>query len=317
MDTEQISTRIEQLVDILRAEKSAPTLGDVAGVTEVLLATMRKYFNSLDISLYEEMRQLSDHITRARTEIAELKPSDLKEHRIPRAGKELEAIVQSTEEATGTIMDAAEEIMSADNSDADAYKQVVDDACMRIFEACSFQDITGQRITKVVSTLTHIEERLNCLQTAWGPDIDDAEGDDAEPDEVIDRQDEVKAGLLNGPALEGEGIDQSAVDNLFSGDEPAAAADADTAMADEAAAETPADADTAPVEAPEAGQDAAAEAESEPEPETEAAEAAAADEPEAAEKKKPAKKAPVEDVGDELAAASEEVSQAEIDALFD
>jgi len=64
-------------------------------------------------------------------------------------------------------MDAAEEIMSADSSDSGAYQTAVNDACMRIFEACSFQDITGQRISKVVRTLTYIEDRLNKLQQAW------------------------------------------------------------------------------------------------------------------------------------------------------
>ena len=82
-----------------------------------------------------------------------MRPNDLKQEKIPRAGLELEAIVASTEKATGTIMDAAEEIMSADAT-SENYVESINDACMRIFEACSFQDITGQRITKVVSTLT-------------------------------------------------------------------------------------------------------------------------------------------------------------------
>jgi chemotaxis regulatin CheY-phosphate phosphatase CheZ len=215
MDADAVSTRIEQLVDLLRVnQESEIKLSDVAGVTEVLLATMRRYFNGIDMSIYGELRQLSEHIQKARTEIAELRPTDLKEDKIPRAGKELEAIVQATEEATGTIMDAAEEIMSSDNEDADAYKQTVDDACMRIFEACSFQDITGQRITKVVTTLTHIEERLTSLQVAWGPDIQEA----IERARSEDDEDE-EADLLNGPALEGEGIDQSAVDSLLNGEE--------------------------------------------------------------------------------------------------
>ncbi|MFP6748696.1 MAG: hypothetical protein VCD66_13990 [Alphaproteobacteria bacterium] len=213
MDTEKVSAGIEQLVDHLRASKSAATdLGDIAGVTEILLATMRRFFNSIDTTLYTEFRSLSEYIQRARSEISELRPNDLKHERIPRAGLELEAIVASTEEATGTIMDAAEETMSADPA-AEGYGDAVNEACMRIFEACSFQDITGQRITKVVATLTYIEERLHGLQEAWGPDIADADGetplpgvdDDARPD----------GDLLNGPALVGEGILQDQVDDLF------------------------------------------------------------------------------------------------------
>ena len=75
----------------------------------------------------------------------------------------------------------------------------------------------------MVSTLTFIEERLNTLQVAWGPNITDSDHDGevgAEDDERV---------LLNGPALDGEGIEQDAIDRLLSGTddgtENAAAAD--------------------------------------------------------------------------------------------
>ena len=117
MDAEDISVGIEQLVDHLRTNQSTSVnLGDIASVTEVLLATMRRYFNSIDTTLYTEFRGLSDYIERARSEISELRPNDLKQEKIPRAGLELEAIVTATEDATGTIMDAAEEIMAADSA---------------------------------------------------------------------------------------------------------------------------------------------------------------------------------------------------------
>ena len=54
--------------------------------------------------------------------------------------------------------------------------------------ACSFQDITGQRTTKVVSTLHYIEQRVNSMVGIWGAqdgrgvpalDIKAAEPDDA------------------------------------------------------------------------------------------------------------------------------------------
>ncbi len=212
MKAEDVSVGIEQLVDHLRTNQSTSvSLGDIASVTEVLLATMRRYFNSIDTTLYSGFRGLSEYIQRARNEISELRPNDLKQEKIPRAGLELEAIVAATESATGTIMDAAEEIMSADPG-AENHGDSINEACMRIFEACSFQDITGQRITKVVSTLTYIEERLHGLQDAWGPDIADAEDDGtvdgARPD----------GNLLNGPALEGEGMQQDQVDELLAGD---------------------------------------------------------------------------------------------------
>ena len=95
-----------------------------------------------------------------RTEIGALQVNDLKNTRIPSAGEELGAIVKATEKATNTIMECAEALMGADASDPAAYKALVDEKMMIIFEACSFQDITGQRIAKVVETLQHIEQRV-------------------------------------------------------------------------------------------------------------------------------------------------------------
>ena len=58
--------------------------------------------------------------------------------------------------------------MSGDPSDLAAYQKSVNESCMKIFEACSFQDITGQRITKVVKSVTYVEDRVNDLIAVWG-----------------------------------------------------------------------------------------------------------------------------------------------------
>ena len=80
MDPEKVSAGIEQLVDHLRANDSVQVdLGNIAGVTEILLTTMRRYFNSIDTTLYAEFWGLSEYIQRARTEIWELRPNDLKQ----------------------------------------------------------------------------------------------------------------------------------------------------------------------------------------------------------------------------------------------
>ena len=136
--------------------------------------------------------------------MAELQPLDLESVQIPRAGAQLDAIVKATEGATNTIMTAAEEILSNDDLDPQ-----IEQACMQIFEACSFQDITGQRISRVVETLNHIEDRIAKFKDLWGADSMVPAGD-AEPMGRIDGD-----VLLEGPALEGEGIDQSAVDSLL------------------------------------------------------------------------------------------------------
>ncbi|GEQ99424.1 hypothetical protein JCM17845_00480 [Iodidimonas gelatinilytica] len=99
--------------------------------------------------------------------------------------------------------------MGADPQDVEAFQQTVQDNIMQIFEACSFQDITGQRISKVVQTLTYVEGRIHELRSLLG--ITDDEISAAAEDEEDVAVDEDRA-LLRGPSLEGEGIDQDAVD---------------------------------------------------------------------------------------------------------
>ncbi len=245
MSSEELSGQISLLVDNLRKQNTASlSLTEVASVTEVLIGTTQLFFKTIDTSIYRECRALGDYISNARKEIASLQPGDLESARIPRAGLELDAIVQQTEEATNTIMTAAEEIMGADASDMDAYQATTNDAVMRIFEACSFQDITGQRISKVVETLSHIEQRVLELRNLLGvteEDIEDAAKADA--DEVTEDE-----ALLSGPALEGEGIDQGAVDALMGGTgsaEPAPAPEPAAAPKPKATAPKPAPAPAA------------------------------------------------------------------------
>ena len=84
----------------------------------------------------------------------------------------------------------------------------IGDVTMRLFEACSFQDITGQRVAKVVRTLRYVEERVVSIIQIWG---EEAFGALPLPD--LDADDESR--LLNGPQLEGRAIDQALLDKVF------------------------------------------------------------------------------------------------------
>ncbi|MCG8441122.1 MAG: protein phosphatase CheZ, partial [Caulobacterales bacterium] len=109
--------------------------------------------------------------------------------------------------ATDSIMEEAETLMSAEPADLAAYKAEVDAAMTRMIEACSFQDITGQRVKKVVTTLTHIEERIDRFANVMG--VHDAAPVTTEKDEWS------KSNLLNGPQIDGPAVDQDAIDALF------------------------------------------------------------------------------------------------------
>jgi len=54
-DIESLSTKIQDLVDMLRTDRhSRLGITEVAAVTEVLIATSHRYFSSLDTALYKE-----------------------------------------------------------------------------------------------------------------------------------------------------------------------------------------------------------------------------------------------------------------------
>jgi chemotaxis protein CheZ len=203
---------LDPVVDFLRGrDKSDVTLSDVVTLAEITADSLKTFFSSIDAAVYRELREIADYISAMKIEIGALQPNDLRNSRIPQAGQELDAIVKATEGATNTIMECAETVMAGDMSDPDAYKTMVDDRMMAIFEACSFQDITGQRVKKVVETLQHIEHRVaRFAEVVRARDmtgfLDEQERASQE------RKDRL---LLNGPQLAGAGVDQGEVDALM------------------------------------------------------------------------------------------------------
>lgn len=169
---------------------------------------------------YRDIIELAKFIQSARSEIAELRPQEINEEHLPTATDELDAIVQSTEGATNSIFEAVEAIESLtaemDPQTADAVTNHV----TAVYEACSFQDITGQRITKVVFALKQIEEKIDQLLSAFGGDQERDAGAKAAtlpkksrtPTGAPARPDE---DLLNGPQSEGDAISQDDIDALL------------------------------------------------------------------------------------------------------
>jgi chemotaxis protein CheZ len=201
----------EDLIGFLKQKRENVTFIDIIRLAEIAAQSLQSFFETFDATVYRELREIAGYIDSMRDQIGALQVNEIKNSRIPAAGQELGAIVKATEAATNTIMECAEELMAADASDPVAYKAMVDEKMMMIFEACSFQDITGQRIAKVVETLQHIEERVARFANVMkAKDLDgfltDNERERAERRERL---------MLHGPALDGQGVDQSTVDNLI------------------------------------------------------------------------------------------------------
>lgn len=216
--------RIAEIAEHLKKGRSGDVaLTDVMALAELMVGSMQDFFHSLDHSVYSELREIATYISRTKDEIRNLRANDIKDNHIPVAGLELDAIVRSTEAATNTIMEQAELIMSADSSDAEAYGTTVNDAVMQIFEACSFQDLTGQRISKIVETLAFIDSRV----ARFAEVIGEQENEGTLSEEETAREKRKAELLLNGPQMEGEGVDQDAVDSLLNGGSEAPAVDSE------------------------------------------------------------------------------------------
>ncbi len=183
---------------------------EVLKLAHQLTDTMKLFFSSLDQSICQEFNYIADYISRTRDEIAALRPNDIKTQRIPTAGAELEAVVGDTEKATETIMSAAEDVLCDDEEDFDTYRASVEARMMTIIEACSFQDLAGQRVSKVVNSLRHVEERVAHFAEVMG--VRDA---DQTPQEETAQEKRAREQLLNGPAMGGPETSQDDIDAMF------------------------------------------------------------------------------------------------------
>ena len=196
--------------------------GSVArGVAEAhaLLETYRAQIEQCE-KLKVELDLIHDAISRTKREIATLHGKSFNGEEMAKVNGELGAVVGGTEQATQQILEAAEAIDNAatalsKNTSPDQQKllsEEIQERVVSIFEACNFQDLTGQRISKVMARMKFIENHINAMMDIWGgvdaikahavPIVDTREGD---------------AKLLNGPKLDGDvgHASQDDIDALF------------------------------------------------------------------------------------------------------
>ena len=184
-----------------------------------LLETYRAQIEQCE-KLKVELDLIYDAISRTKREIAVLHGKSFNGEEMAKVNGELGAVVGGTEEATQQILEAAEAIDNAATALAkvtspDQQKilsEEIQERVVSIFEACNFQDLTGQRINKVMTTMKFIENHITVMMDIWGgvdaikahapPIVDHREGDDR---------------LLNGPKLDDDvgHASQDDIDALF------------------------------------------------------------------------------------------------------
>lgn len=201
-DLKILSRRMTELQS--RYPKGEPEL--VSDVVQAVLGSMSGDINMRETALLHEVGALGEAVAVARQEIAALKVDDITASYIPGATDELDAIVAHTAAATESILEACETLDAMGATMDGEGARTLQEATTKIYESCSFQDITGQRITKVVSMLKTIESTIARIVATFGTAVAEPQGTAmaAEP-----------ASLLNGPQLPASAMDQSDIDKLL------------------------------------------------------------------------------------------------------
>ena len=200
---------LKQRLTEIRAKEPGLDPDMVAEVVRAVLTTISDELTAKEATLLQEVEELARTIAVAKTEIASLRVDDITDHDIPFATDELDAIVDHTAHATHAILESCETLDEVGSSISGEPATKLQDATTKIYEACSFQDITGQRITKVVTTLKTIEQKVAPhIISTFGPNpthANTAGGANAAG----------KDHLLNGPQLPEHAMDQSDIDKLL------------------------------------------------------------------------------------------------------
>jgi chemotaxis protein CheZ len=184
--------------------------GDVARRARAQIAEARAY--------KAELATIYDAIGRTAADMASLVAGAKNGAQASRISRELAAIVTGTERATQAILQAAEEIEQSAHALAAALKNHerglvhdIQERVVQIFEVCNFQDLTGQRVSKAVTTLRFIEEHIDRMLEIW------QKVEQFRPIAADDRNEDDEQRFLNGPRLAGDGghSTQSEIDKIF------------------------------------------------------------------------------------------------------
>lgn len=198
----------------LRAEKGTISLQDMGEIFMDMASSLNPDNSNVDRFVHSEIERLAHYINDAKKEIFALQTNEKSEAVIMDASAHLDEVIKHTEQATNTIMDACDKVQAGASGIGGEKEAQIMDATNTIYDACAFQDITGQRIRKVIKLLQNIEERINNLNGLLGDAPVFVSADEQnDPAKIIVPKDDKE--LLNGPQLKGQASSQDDIDALF------------------------------------------------------------------------------------------------------
>lgn len=161
-------------------------------------------------TLRQELEEIAGKLEEASQETRELMQAQSHQSDISNATLELDAAIKATEDAANCILDAAELVQARVLDSPLASDEEVNEALMEIITACNFQDLSGQRIRKVVTVLQFIAPKIQNLIAVL---LEEGEKT-AAASQVIGRELDDRS-LMNGPQLPDKAPTQADIDALF------------------------------------------------------------------------------------------------------
>lgn len=152
---------------------------------------------------YDDLKKIAKNIRATKEEVANL-DSDKLETELPSATLQLQSVAKSTENSSEKIMEATENIQNIiKNIDNETLKKEILENTCRIMEACSFHDLTSQRINKVIELFEDLEKVVYRLLVTFKTKT------------PLDQNKKSKDELLNGPQIYDQAPSQKDIDDLF------------------------------------------------------------------------------------------------------
>ncbi|HRE22183.1 MAG TPA: hypothetical protein PKW21_14310 [Rhabdaerophilum sp.] len=148
--------------------------------TELVLEAIDRLQRSLGVRqgpspsadrLQNQILEMARALAQAERDIRAIQPDTPSASHYGSASTELSAVVDTTEQATQAILSAAERVQEyawtmreGNENECD----LLDHCATEIYTACGFQDLTAQRIRKVVETMTFIDLQIKGILEATG-----------------------------------------------------------------------------------------------------------------------------------------------------
>ena len=168
-----LMTMAEGINQLVR-EAIAAELGNAHGPEKPMVKPEASSGGHSIEDLRRDLTEMQQHISNTKVEIAALRPAEGSRDQFVSATNELDEVISSTERATNEILAATEGIQeivekmrenqaTGATAQLDSHIDELDAKSLEILMACGFQDLTGQRISKVVNTLLYMERRVAAM----------------------------------------------------------------------------------------------------------------------------------------------------------